>query len=40
VRLITQTDLATLAERVRRRIVRWFKREGFLDAQAAAHMLK
>ena len=39
-RPIAQADLAKLVERVRRRIVRWFKRRGFLDAQAAADMLR
>jgi len=38
-RSITQADLATLTERVRRRIVRWFRRQRFLDAQAADDML-
>jgi hypothetical protein len=37
---IAQADLAMLAERARRRIVRWFKRRGFLDARAAANMLR
>ena len=38
-RPITQADLATLNERMRRRIVRWFKRRRFLDAHAIADML-
>ncbi|MFM8890467.1 MAG: transposase, partial [Planctomycetia bacterium] len=38
-RPITQADLAALAERVRRRVVRWFRRAGLLDAAAAAEML-
>jgi len=31
--------LATLTERVRRRVIGWFKRQGFLDEHAAANML-
>jgi hypothetical protein len=31
--------LAGLAERVRRRVIAFFKRQGFLDAHAAADML-
>ena len=38
-RPLTQGDLAALTERVRRRVIRWFKRQGFLDADAAADML-
>ena len=38
-RPITQADLAALTERVRRRVVRWFRRAGLLDAAAAAEML-
>jgi len=38
-RPITQADLATLTERVRRRVIRWFRHEGLLDANAAADML-
>jgi hypothetical protein len=38
-RPLTQGDLAALTERVRRRVIRWFKRQGFLDAHAAADML-
>jgi hypothetical protein len=30
---------AALTERVRRRVIGWFKRQGFLDAHAAADML-
>jgi len=38
-RPITQADLATLTERVRRRVIRWFRLAGLLDAAAAAAML-
>jgi hypothetical protein len=38
-RLITQVDLATLTEKVRRRVVRWFRMQRLLDADAAADML-
>ena len=38
-RPITQADLAALTERVRRRVVRWFRRAGLLDVDAAAEML-
>ena len=38
-RPITQADLAALTERVRRRVIRWFRRAGLLDAAAAADML-
>ncbi len=38
-RPITPGDLATLTERVRRRLIRWFKRVCLLDAAAAADML-
>ena len=34
-----QADLATLTERVRRRMIRWFRLAGLLDAAAAADML-
>jgi len=34
-----QADLAALTERVRRRVIRWFRRMGFLDARTAADML-
>ena len=35
-RPITPGDLDTLTERVRRRLIRWFRRRGLLDADAAA----
>ena len=38
-RLITQADLATLTEKVRRRVVRWFRMQRLIDADAAADML-
>ncbi|MCE9629358.1 MAG: hypothetical protein K8S94_01375 [Planctomycetia bacterium] len=38
--LIAAADLATLTERMRRRILRGFKRRRFLDAHAAADMLR
>ena len=38
-RPITQADLATLTERVRRRVVRWFRMQRLIDADAAADML-
>ncbi|MFM8291239.1 MAG: transposase [Planctomycetia bacterium] len=38
-RPINHADLAALTERVRRRVIRWFRRAGLLDAAAAAHML-
>ena len=38
-RPITQADLAALTERVRRRVIRWFRRAGLIDAAAAADML-
>ncbi|MFM9194813.1 MAG: transposase, partial [Planctomycetia bacterium] len=38
-RPITQADLAALTERVRRRVIRWFRLAGLLDAAAAADML-
>ena len=37
-RPITPADLAALTERVRRRVIRWFRRKGLLDAAAAADM--
>ena len=40
VRPITQADLATVTERVRRRTIRWFRLAHLLDAAAAAEMLK
>ena len=39
VRPITQVHLAVLTERVRRRVVRWFRLAHLLDASAAAAML-
>ncbi|MEX0670286.1 MAG: hypothetical protein WD060_07510 [Pirellulales bacterium] len=38
-RPITEPDLAAVTGRVRRRVTWWFKRQGFLDSQAAADML-
>ena len=38
-RPLTQGDLAALTERVRRRVIAFFKRQGFLNAHAAADML-
>jgi hypothetical protein len=38
-RPITQADLAALTERVRRRVIRWFRLARLLDAAAAAEML-
>jgi len=38
-RPINQADLAALTERVRRRVIRWFRRARLLDAAAAADML-
>ena len=38
-RSITQADLATVTERVRRRVIRWFRLAHLLDASAAADML-
>jgi hypothetical protein len=38
-RPITQADLATLTEKVRRRVVRWFRIQRLLDADAAADMI-
>ena len=38
-RPITPADLAALTERVRRRVIRWFRRSRLLDAVAAADML-
>ena len=38
-RSITQADLAALTERVRRRVILWFRRSRLLDAAAAADML-
>ncbi len=39
-RLITQADLATLTEKVRRRFVRWFRMQRLIDADAASDMLR
>ena len=39
VRPITQADLATVTERVRRRVIRWFRLAHLLDASAAADMI-
>jgi hypothetical protein len=38
-RPITPADLAALTERVRRRMIRWFRLSRLLDAAAAADML-
>ena len=38
-RPITQADLTALTERVRRRVIRWFRLTGLLAAAAAADML-
>ena len=38
-RPLTQGDLTALTERVRRRVIAFFKRQGFLNAHAAADML-
>jgi hypothetical protein len=38
-RPITQADLATLTEKVRRHVVRWFRIQRLLDADAAADMI-
>jgi hypothetical protein len=38
-RPVTQVHLAALTERVRRRVIRWFRLAGLLDAAAAADML-
>ena len=37
--LFTPADLAALTERVRRRVIRWFRMQRLLDAAAAADML-
>jgi hypothetical protein len=39
VRPITQADLATVTERVRHRVIRWFRLAHLLDASAAADMI-
>jgi len=38
-RPITQADLAALTEKVRRLVVRWFRMQRLLDADAAAAMI-
>ena len=38
-RPLSPADLATVTQRVRRRLVRWFCRKGFLSHEAAADML-
>jgi hypothetical protein len=38
-RPLTQGDLAALTERVRRRVIRWFRMQRLLDAAAAADVL-
>ena len=38
-RPITQADLAAVTEKVRRRLIRWFRRARLLNAEAAADML-
>jgi len=38
-RPIPQADLATLTEKVRRRVVRWFRMQRLLDADATADMV-
>ncbi len=38
-RPITSADLAALTERVRRRVIRWFRMQRLLDSAAAADML-
>jgi len=38
-RPLTAADLTALTERVRRRVIAFFKRQGFLDPHAAADML-
>ncbi|MFM7183765.1 MAG: transposase [Planctomycetota bacterium] len=39
-RPIIQADLATLTEKVRRRVVRWFRMQRLIDADAASDMLR
>jgi hypothetical protein len=36
---VTDADLASLTEKVRRRVVRWFRMQRLLDADAAAAMM-
>ena len=38
-RPINPADLAAVTEKVRRRLIRWFKRQEFIDAEAATDML-
>ena len=38
-RTLSSADLATVTQRVRRRLVRWFCRKGFLSREAATAML-
>ncbi|MFM7291015.1 MAG: transposase, partial [Planctomycetia bacterium] len=38
-RPITQADLAALTEKVRRRVVRWFRMQRLIDADAASDMV-
>jgi len=38
-RPLTASDLAKVTQRVRLRLVRWFRRKGFLSSEAAADML-
>jgi hypothetical protein len=38
-RPVTASDLAAFTERVRRRVIRWFRLVGLIDAAAAADML-
>jgi hypothetical protein len=39
-RPITQADLATLTEKLRHRVVRWFRMQRLIDADAASDMLR
>ncbi len=39
-RPITQADLAAVTEQVRRRLIRWLRRQEFLDAEAADFLLR
>ena len=38
-RPLTASELTAVTQRVRLRLVRWFRRKGFLSREAAAHML-
>ena len=38
-RPLATADLTALTGQIRRRVIRWFKRQGFLDSQAATDML-